>query len=250
MKQAGSNVGSQLIYGRQPILEALDEKKGFDKLFVQKGAQGEEIMSIRQRAGELSIPVKTVPLEKLNRLTRKNHQGVAGFIALINYYRIEDVLALTYENGGIPLFLLLDGVTDVRNFGAIARSAACYGVHAVIIPFANSAAVNAEAMKASAGALNKIHVCRENPAQAIHYLQLNGIRILASDLKADKTITETDLTSPSVIVIGAEDRGVSQNILQQADERFAIPMSGLMDSLNVSVATGIILYELNRQRSG
>ncbi len=168
---------------------------------------------------------------------------------MVTYYKLEDVLPAIYEKSEVPLFLLLDGVTDVRNFGAIARSAEICGVHALVVPKKGSAQINSESLKTSAGALSKLMVCRENSlTTAIEILRLSGVHVVASDLQADKMVYELDLTNPLAIVIGSEGKGVSSAVLQKVDQQFIIPQKGTTDSFNVSVATGIILYEVMRQR--
>lgn len=238
-----------LIYGRHPVKEALEEGKEFEKIFIQKTARSPEIKEIIRLSRQGNVPTQLVPPQKLNAITGKNHQGVIGFLALVKYYSIEDVLPKVYEDGKTPLFLILDGVTDVRNFGAIARTALCMGVDALVIPQRGSAMINAEAIKASAGALNAIQVCREQHlAGAVNFLKLNGIQIFVADIKGEAKVNEIDFTMPLALVLGAEDKGVSNNIQKKADNRFVIPMSGEFDSLNVSVSAGVVLYEVMRQR--
>ncbi len=243
-----------LIYGRNPILDALKSGKSLDKIFLQSGLKGEELSEIGALARKADIPVQRVPQEKLHRLTVKggqavNHQGVAAFLSLIQYYEIEDVIQHCYDNGEDPLIVLLDGVTDVRNFGAIARSAEVFGAHAIVIPSRGSAQINPAAMKASAGALNRISVCRvDSIAVALKTLEWNGLKSFASSLDASQTISDCDFSGPCGIVMGAEESGISSQVARKADELFIIPQKGETDSLNVSVATGVILYEVSRQR--
>lgn len=239
----------QLIFGRHPIIDALRDGKNFDRIFLQQGTHGDFERELRRLAKERDVPLQVTPKERLNRLTRKNHQGVIGFLAAIPYYRVEDVLPLIYEKGENPLFLLLDGVTDVRNFGAIARSAEIMGVHAIVIPHKGAAQINADAIKTSAGALTKIFVCREKSlVSTIDWLKMNGINTFASDLQAARPINKLDMTGPTAIIIGSERTGVSPHVLRGAHENFIIPQRGTTDSFNVSVATGIALYEIDRQR--
>jgi len=238
-----------LIYGRHPVVEALKEGKPFEKILLQKNLAGEEIFFIRKAARSAEIPVQVVPVEKLNRVTGKNHQGVLGFGAVVQYFKLEDVLMQTYDRSETPLFLLLDEITDVRNFGAIARTALCMGVHAIVVPTRGSARIDADAIKASAGALGKLNICRvPKILDAINQLKTNGIRIYGSSLFADTKLHETNLALPCAIVLGSEDLGISKGAMKLCDQEFFIPMNGDFDSLNVSVATGMILYEANKQR--
>ncbi len=240
-----------LIYGRHPILEALDAGTTFDKLFLQKGVNRDFQMEVTKKAKAQNLSVQVVPIEKLNRITRKNHQGVLGFAALIPYYDIADVLAKAYEDGQMPLFVLCDGITDVRNFGAMARTAACTGAQAMVITARGSVAINAEALKSSAGALHKIAVCKVRFLEdTIKYLKTNGVQIVATSLKTNTYLQAADLSGPTAIVMGAEGKGVSPKFLKMADEVVKIPIQGTFDSYNVSVATGMMLYEAMRQRLG
>ena len=175
-----------LIYGKHPVIEALKEGKPFEKIMLQKGLGGDDVAFIRREARKADVPIQVVPVEKLNRITGKLHQGILGFAAVIQYFKIEDVLAQVYDKGESPLFLILDGVTDVRNMGAVARTALCMGVHALILPATGSAKIDADTVKASAGALSKLNVCRvQKLTDAISWLKLNGIRILGAQLFAD-----------------------------------------------------------------
>lgn len=246
-KQATNN----LMYGRHPIMEALQSGQKFDKIFIQKGLRGDFFSKIHQLSKELAIPTQLVPIEKLNRLTnRKNHQGIVGFAALIPYYTVEDVLSKAYDEGEIPLFLLCDGITDVRNFGAIARTAACAGVHGIVITAKGTAPINSEALKASAGALQQMAVCKVRFLdKTIRYLQDNGLQIVASTLaEQSKLIQSIDLTIPTAIIIGSEGKGIAPKHQKMADQLAKIPIVGQFDSYNVSVATGMLLYETMRQR--
>ncbi len=239
----------QLIFGRHPVLDAIKSGASVDKLLIQQGVRGEFEKEIRALSKVHNIPLQSVPKERMARFTQGNHQGIIGFLSLIRYYKLEDVLPTIYEKGETPLLLLLDGITDIGNFGAIARSAVCCGVHALVIPRKGVAQINADALKASAGALVNIPVCRESSLiSAIDTLRLGGIQIVASDLQADKSILELDFVAPTAIVMGAEGEGVHQSILQKVNETFSIPQRDTTNSFNVSVATGIILYETLRQR--
>jgi 23S rRNA (guanosine2251-2'-O)-methyltransferase len=239
-----------VIYGRHPVVEAIKGGKTFEKILFQQGLTGEIEKEIRKLSREFQIPLSIVPREKLDKMANgANHQGVIGHIALLTYSNLEDIVPHIFEKGEIPLLLLLDGVTDVRNFGAIARSAEVMGVHAIIVPQKGAALINADAIKASAGALNRIPVCREKTMSGVlDFLGSSGVRIIASDLKASTPLFEVDFTPPTAILIGSEDEGVNMNFIRRSDETFIIPQMGKTDSLNVSVATGIILYEVVKQR--
>ncbi len=240
-----------IIYGRHPVVDVINSGKSIDKLILQQGLRGEFEKEIRSLSKMHNIPVQVVPKERLNKITRSNHQGIIAFVSAIQYYLIEDVLPLLYEKEEAPLILVLDGVTDVRNMGAIARSAEVLGAHALVVPKKGSAMINADAVKTSAGALNILPVCRENSlVNTIEYLQNSGIQVLASDLKARKRLSNLDLTLPTAIIVGSEGKGTSPALIKAANEHFIIPQTGKTDSLNVSVATGIILYEALRQRLG
>ncbi len=238
-----------LIYGRHPILDTLQSGGSIDKIFLQKNISKDFDSEIRQACRTYGIPMQYVPKEKLNRLTSKNHQGIVGFLSLVEYKNLDDLIPFIYEQSGIPLFLILDGITDVRNFGAIARSAELCGVQAIIIPQKGGAAINEDAIKTSAGALSKIAVCRETSLKkAIEKLKLNGIRVLGASLESKAALYDSDFLGPSAIVMGSEGKGISPEISKLLDDTFLIPQIGTTDSFNVSVAAGISLYEVLRQR--
>jgi 23S rRNA (guanosine2251-2'-O)-methyltransferase len=240
---------SQLIIGRQPLMEAIRAGRAVDKILLQRNTAGESIAEIRQLAREYNIPVQVVPVEKLDSLSRANHQGVIAFAGLVQYLDLQQVIDHVVGAGGTPLFIMLDGVTDVRNIGAIARSALCCGAQALVIPDKGTGALNEEAMKSSAGALEKIHVCRVGSLlKAVDSLHLNGIKVFTSEMNAPKKVFELPLAEPCCIVMGSEDKGVQPYIHKAADEHFTIPMAGDFDSFNVSVAAGIILYEAMKHR--
>jgi len=242
---------TNIIYGRHPVMEAVKAGKSIDKVMLQQGIRGEYEKELRFICKQNDVQLQVVPKERLNRFINGNHQGVIGFISLIEYQSIENVLPLVYEQSETPLFLILDGVTDVRNFGAIARSAEIAGVHAIIIPQKGAALINADAIKTSAGALTKIPVCRENSlVNTIEFLQSSGVQVFASSLEAEGLIQNLDFKIPVALIIGSEDLGVQQSIMRKADKTFIIPQVGTSDSFNVSVATGIMLYEVMRQRFG
>jgi 23S rRNA (guanosine2251-2'-O)-methyltransferase len=238
-----------LLFGVRPVMEAIQNGREIDKVMLKKGLEGELAQQLAALLEERRVPVQRVPLEKLNALTQKNHQGVVAFAALIEYANLEEVVISAVERGETPLVLLLDGVTDVRNFGAIARSAECAGVHAIVIPAKGAAQINADALKTSAGALNITPVCRVYSLRsAIRYLLNSGIQVVAATEKADKSLYSLNLAKPTAIVVGAEDEGVSPDILRMADELAHIPLCGSIASLNVSAAAAVVLFEAVRQK--
>lgn len=245
-----SSFKQRLIIGKQPLIEAIAAGKTIDKIFLQKNASSELSAQIRQLCKQHQIPMQFVPVEKLNSFTRANHQGVVAFAAMVQYMPLQAVIDFAVGNGDTPLFIMLDGVTDVRNIGAIARTALCCGVQAIIIPDKGVGALNEEAMKSSAGALEHLHICRVGSLmKAVDELHLNGIRVYASEMKTEKTISSIDFTEPCCIVMGGEEKGVFPALMKICDEIFFIPMKGKFESLNVSVATGMILYEAGKQRN-
>ena len=238
------------IFGIRAIIEAVNAGKTIDKLFIQKGLHNDLFAELWKLVRLKRINYKHVPLEKINRLTRKNHQGVFAFISPIDFHNIEDVVPSLYEQGKNPLILVLDRITDVRNFGAIARTAECAGVDAIIIPEQNAAAINADAIKTSAGALHKITVCRTwNLKLALQFMKESGIQLVGCTEKTQDMMYKPDYTPPTAIILGSEEDGVSPEFLKMCDARAKIPMAGKIASLNVSVATGVILYEVIRQRN-
>ncbi len=245
------------IFGRKPVIEALRAGKRFDKILLLKNIVSDEIKEIQTLARQVETPIQNVPREKIESIVKKyakyheaNHQGVVGFLSMIEYHTIDDVLHQVYARGETPLLVVLDGITDVGNFGAIARSAECLGAHALIVPAQGSAQINAEAMKASAGALNNILVCREKSLIiALKFLRANGIRIFGSEMEKGNVLSSVDFSVPCAIVLGSEGSGISKDILKLCDETIGIPMKGATQSLNVSVAAGIIMYEINKTRS-
>ncbi|SDC87466.1 23S rRNA (guanosine2251-2'-O)-methyltransferase [Williamwhitmania taraxaci] len=239
-----------LVFGIRPIMEAVNAGRTVEKVLVKKDLDGELYNELFDLLLQHNIPVSKVPIEKLNRVTSSNHQGVVAYMSPIEFAELEDLIPAILETGKVPLVLLLDQVSDVRNFGAIARSAECAGADAIIIPLQGSAQINADALKTSAGALNIIPVCRVKLLKyATLYLQQNGFQVVAATEKADASLYSVDLTIPTAIVMGAEDTGVSNEILKIANKRVKIPLVGKIDSLNVSVAASIMLFEAVRQRS-
>lgn len=238
-----------LVIGRKPVLEALEQGDAIEKIFLLRSATGPEISQIKHLAKAQNVPISQVPVEKLDSFTKAQHQGVVAWGSLLRYVELQDGISHVVEQGQTPLFVLLDGVTDVRNVGAIARSALCCGAQALILPTSHAASLTEEAIKTSAGALKNILLCRiPSVPQAIDVLRLNGIQILGTQMKGSIPVYESNLTIPSCIVMGAEDTGISKDVLKRADQLIRIPMSNQFDSLNVSVAAGMILYEAQRQR--
>lgn len=237
------------IFGIHAVLEAVNAGKDLDKVLVRRGAGSDLLKKLLGALSRMDIPVQQVPVEKLNRITGKNHQGVIAFLSEISYVDITTLLPSIFEKGEDPLILLLDGVSDVRNFGAIARSAECAGVHAIVIPASGNAAINADAIKTSAGALHRIPVCRHRDLLTVmRFLKESGLRLLAATEKASDSMYVTDMTGPAGLILGSEDTGISPQLLKICDFWVSIPMKGTIASLNVSVATGVILFEMLRQR--
>ena len=237
------------IFGIHAVLEAVHAGKDLDKVLVRRGEGSDLLKKMMGVLGSREIPVQQVPVEKLNRITGKNHQGVIAFLSEVSYVDITSLLPSIFEKGEDPMILLLDGVSDVRNFGAIARSAECAGVHAIVIPSSGSAAINADAIKTSAGALHRIPVCRHRDLLTVlRFLKESGLRLFAATEKAADSLYETDMTGPAGIILGSEDTGISPQLLKVADSWVSIPMKGTIASLNVSVAAGVMLFEILRQR--
>jgi len=239
----------EMIFGIRAVIEAVEAGKDIDKVLVKRELSGELFLELQQLLRTCEIPMQRVPVERIDRITRKNHQGVIAFTSAVTYQKLEDIVPILYEEGKIPFILVLDGLTDVRNFGAIARTCEVAGVHAIVIPARGSVTVNADAIKTSAGALHTIPVCREqNLKEAVVFLQNSGIKVVAATEKAAGYYTESDFTVPVAILMGAEDLGVSAENLRVNDELVKIPQFGTIQSLNVSVAAGVIMNEVVRQR--
>lgn len=231
------------------MIEALRSGKALERIFLQRSSGGDIIREIRELAAHHRVPVNAVPEEKLHQLSRGNHQGCIAIASLVSYHDLQDVISFLVDKGDIPLFLILDGITDVRNIGAIARSAYCCGAQAIVIPEKGVAPLNQEAMKASAGALDHLYFCRESSLlKAVDTLRLNGFRVLASDGKGERVLHQCSFREPVAIVMGSEDKGVFTALQKASDAVFRIPMASDFDSFNVSVAAGIILYEAMKQR--
>jgi 23S rRNA (guanosine2251-2'-O)-methyltransferase len=238
-----------LIFGTRAVIEALNAGKDIEKILLQKGLSNELYSQLRQALKGQTVPLQFVPPEKLKRVTDKNHQGVVAYLTEINYYDTQELLTKVFEKGRIPLVLILDRVTDVRNFGAIARGAECAGVDFIIIPSRGAAQINGDAIKTSAGALHRMKVCREdNLKTTIESLKESGLQIVACHEKTEKLIYDVDFSKPTAVIMGSEENGISNEYLKRSDEQVKIPMAGQIASLNVSVATGIVLFEAVKQR--
>ncbi|MEL7119089.1 MAG: 23S rRNA (guanosine(2251)-2'-O)-methyltransferase RlmB [Bacteroidota bacterium] len=239
-----------LIFGRHPVIESIQSGESIDKIVLQQGIRGEFEKEIRQLGKQFGIPIQYVPKERMNRMVSANHQGIIAYVSPIQYQAIEELIPKLTDKHESPLILVIDGITDVRNIGAIARTAEVFGVHAILMADRGNAMLGADAIKASAGALGKIPVCRTSSlVKSVEFLQMSNFQVLASDLKAEQTIDEMDFTLPTAVVMGSESKGISKVIAKVADHRFIIPQVGETDSLNVSVATGVILYECMKHRS-
>ncbi|MFN3403443.1 MAG: 23S rRNA (guanosine(2251)-2'-O)-methyltransferase RlmB [Cytophagaceae bacterium] len=245
----GPSSSQDVIFGIRPVMEAINAGKEIDRILIQKEA-GPLLYELMKMASAQNIPLVKVPVEKLNRVTRKNHQGVVCYLSSVSYASLDNIISSCFHKGETPLVLILDRITDVRNFGAISRTAECMGVHAIVIPSRGSAQINSDAVKTSAGALNYIPVCREdNLKNTITYLKNSGLSIIGCTEKAEKLISAVDMNTPAAIIMGSEEDGISPEYMKRCDHLVKIPMTGKVQSLNVSVATGMILYEVIRQRS-
>lgn len=238
-----------LIFGVYPVLEAVKSNISIHKLYVQKGTQHAKILEIVEQLEKRGVSVSYVPQEKLDKLTRSNHQGIVAQSSPIDFASLEEVVSTALEKEGTPLFLVLDQISDVRNFGAIIRTAECTNVDAIIIQKKGGAPVSGDTVKTSAGAIFKIPICKvDHIKDAIFYLQGSDIKVIAATEKTDTNIYQSDLNGPLAIVLGSEGKGVSKSVLRLVDEQIALPLLGEINSLNVSVACGAILYEAVRQR--
>lgn len=241
----------QILIGKNSVIEAFHSGKTIEKIYMDRALKGEVEIAIRKLSTQHKIPLAKVPVSKINDLAHnKQHQGLIAFVSPIQYQKVEDILPMIYDKGEMPLFVMLDGVSDVRNLGGIARSAWVMGAHALIYAARDAARINEFAIKSSAGALLQIPVCRvPNIQDSIQYLKESGVQILATALDASVPIGNVDMTGPTAIIMGAEEKGLGKHILRLADQNIIIPQQNNFDSLNVSVATGVALYEINRQRS-
>lgn len=241
---------NKYIFGIRAVIEAIEAGKEIDKILVKKDLASDLADELLRVARENKVVVQKVPVEKINRVTRKNHQGVLAFLSAVTYYRLEHLVPQLYEDGRVPFMVLLDGLTDVRNFGAIARTCDCAGVDAIVIPERGSVSVGADAVKTSAGALHYLPVCREHSlVWAVKFLKDSGYKVYGASEKATQSYLAPDYTSPVAIVLGSEEKGISDEILRLCDGLVAISEYGHINSLNVSVAAGIMVYEVVRQRN-
>ncbi|NCU04390.1 MAG: 23S rRNA (guanosine(2251)-2'-O)-methyltransferase RlmB [Chitinophagaceae bacterium] len=240
---------SSLVIGRIAVLEALQEGKQLDRIYMQSNLRGDVADEIQKLAYKQQVPINKVPVEKLNSFNVNDHEGFVAQLSKIRYQDLQQVIDWVVEKGEVPMFVILDGVTDVRNIGGIARTALCCGAQAIIIPDKGVGALNEDAILTSAGALEQIAVCRVNSLmKAVDDLHLNGIKVLASEMTAKKSIYDCDFKEPCAIVMGGEEKGVFPGLMKICDETFKIPMKGDFESLNVGVATAMILYEAMKQR--
>ena len=240
---------NEMIFGIRAVIEAIQAGKDVDKILMRRDLQNDLSRQLFNVVKETNIPIQRVPQAKLDRLTLKNHQGVIAFISAVTYQKLEDIVPFLYEEGKNPFIVLLDGITDVRNFGAIARSCDCAGVDAIVIPARNSVSVNADAVKTSAGALLSLPVCKEaSITEAIRFLKNSGYKVIAATEKATLDYTETSYKDPVAIVMGGEDLGIAMENLRICDEMVKIPVMGNIASLNVSAAAAVLMYEVVRQR--
>lgn len=238
-----------LVIGRQAVIAAIEGGEQFDKIYLDTKTHGHDIDQVKRLAAQYGIPVNLVPVAKINGFNITDHEGCVGLIAKVQYQNLQEIISYVVDKGETPLFLILDAITDIRNIGGIARSAFCMGVHALIIPDKGVGALNEDAILTSAGALEKIAVCRVNSLmKTVDELHLNGIKVYATEMTAEKNIFECDFTEPCAIVMGSEEKGIYPALMKICDEKIKIPMKGDFESLNVSVATGMILYEVMRQR--
>jgi 23S rRNA (guanosine2251-2'-O)-methyltransferase len=237
------------IFGIRAIIEAINAGKTIDKVFLQKGLKGELFNELESLLNKASINKSYVPIEKLNRLTNKNHQGAVAQISPIEFHDMESLVLNVMESGKTPLFLLLDQLSDVRNFGAIIRTAECTGVHGIIIQKKGSAPINGDTIKTSAGAVFKVPICKvDHIKDAVFYMQASGIKVIAATEKTNNTLYDVSFTEPCAIIMGSEGRGINPSTLKIVDAKAKLPLFGTIESLNVSVACGAFLYEAIRQR--
>ena len=237
------------IFGMHPVMEAIKEHKDIDKVLIQSDLRGPNVTDLRKLLKEYKVSFQNLPLQRLNHMCKKPHQGVVAYLSPVSFQPYREVLAKVYEEGRVPLFLILDHISDVGNFGAICRTAECTGVDGIIIPVKGAAQINGEAVKRSAGALLKVNLSRERDLTVVmEDLKLSGLQIVACTEKTDQLIYEADFSIPTAIVMGSEDNGITSHLLKGADKKVAIPLKGDIESLNVSVSAGIILYEAVRQK--
>ncbi|MFL5773543.1 MAG: 23S rRNA (guanosine(2251)-2'-O)-methyltransferase RlmB [Flavisolibacter sp.] len=240
---------NSLIAGRNAVINALKQGQPLDRIYLHNKASGDGVSELRKLAGLNNVPINYVPVEKLDFFNAGIHEGCIGLLSKVKYMELQQVISWVVEKGEVPLFLILDGITDIRNIGGIGRTAFSMGVQTIIIPDKGVGALNEDAILTSAGALENIPVCRVGSLmKAVDELHLNGISVLASEMKATDKVYEIDFTQPVAIVLGSEEKGIYPALLKICDKKFSIPMPGEFESLNVSVATGMILYEAMKQR--
>lgn len=240
----------EMIFGIRAVIEALEAGKVLDKILLRRDMTSMLAKELLQKLQGTATPIQKVPVEKLNQFTDKNHQGVIAFLSPIDFYKVEDLVPALYEAGKVPFLVVLDGITDMRNFGAIARTCACAGADAIIIPARGSVSINGDAIKTSAGALHTLPVCKvENMQLTLDFLRNSGLAVVAATEHATADYTHTDLTQPLAIVMGSEDTGIFPDNLRLCTHQVRIPMQGTIESLNVSVAAGVMIYEVVRQRN-
>jgi len=241
---------SNVIYGIRAVIEAVKAGEQMERIFIQKSLKGDLYKELMATLHQTKIPISKVPVERINRFTRKNHQGVVALASPVEYQSIENLVPFLFEKGQNPLLLILDGITDIRNFGAIARTSEGLGVHGIIIPVKGGAQVNEDAVKTSAGAFNYLPICREeNLKECVSLLQQSGIKVVACSEKTEKVLDTEDFTGPIALIMGSEEKGIGADLLEQADAVCKIKMKGRIESLNVSVAAGMALYEIQKQRA-
>lgn len=244
-----SHNDEDMIFGTRALIETIKAGKQIEKIFVQKGLNNELFAELNDLIRHHRLSVSKVPIEKLNRLSRKNHQGVIAYVSPVTFVPLHNIVATSYENGRTPLILILDRITDVRNFGAICRTAECTGVNAVVIPTKGGALINSDAVKTSAGALNYLSICKEESLiNTITYLKESGFQVISCTEKTDKAVFDLEYNIPTAIIMGSEENGISKELIEASDICAKIPLHGEIASLNVSVATAVVLYECLRQR--
>jgi 23S rRNA (guanosine2251-2'-O)-methyltransferase len=238
------------IFGLRPVIEAIKAGKQIDRLLIKQGLQGTTYHELMTLVKANNVVYQIVPVERIELVTRKNHQGVLAWLSVIEYQYIANLLPMIWEKGEDPFIIALDGVSDVRNFGAIVRTADCLGAHAIMIPEKGSARITADAIKTSAGALHSFPVCREKSiVRAVEFLKESGVKVICATQKSGIFASDARLTGPSVLILGSEDKGISRELIALSDHQVKIPISGAIESLNVSVSAGILIYEILRQRN-
>lgn len=243
------NIRQEIIFGIKAVAEAIRADRTIDSILVKAESRSASLNELIDESRTAGIPVRYVPRQKLDSITRKNHQGIIAWLSPVDYHLLSNLLPEAFEKGNEPLVIVLDGISDVRNFGAIVRSADCLGATAIVIPERGSAKIGGDAVKTSAGALMHFPVCREkNLSKAVRFMKDSGLKVVGASGESEITVHDTDLSGPLTIIMGAEDRGISHELISQCDVLVRIPMTGRVESLNVSVAAGILLYEVNRQR--